>query len=205
MEHRAGLRAAALLLALLPAGACVEEERREPDLTVEDTSAAVRAAPAPQSPAVVNARFQPGADAAGQQVGGTVEVRRGAANGAEAGQAADDDGFTVTVHLTGLAPGEHAWHIHRASCAEDGPIVAPMTETVNDPGLEGPLEAEAGGMAMDTAFVPTSVLPLSALETTAHSLHVHARGGLDHGPTVACADLAAGTGGMAFGPGAYLR
>jgi|GEM_PF-1821150 len=104
-------------------------------------------------------------------------------------------GFSVVVDVRGLSEGEHAWHIHSGPCGEQAPVVAPMTATADREGVDGPLMTGAGGMASDTAFVPDSVLALSALRASPHSLHVHQRGGVDHGPTVACATLGSDTGG----------
>lgn len=105
------------------------------------------------------------------------------------GAANAQDGFTVAVRLNGLSDGEHAWHIHSAPCGTHGPVVAPFTETAEEPALDEPLRAQAGGVTADTAFVPASVLAFESIQSTPHSLHVHAQGGVDHGPTVACADL----------------
>lgn len=132
--------------------------------------------------------------------GGDAAPRSGDSNPASM---AGDDGFTVTVRLNGLAEGEHAWHIHSAPCGTDGPVVVPFTETENEPALDGPLTARAGGVAADTAFVPASVMSLDSVQATPHSLHVHAQGGVDHGPTVACADLTGNaSGGVAMNLGA---
>lgn len=209
MRDEAKLGLGAALVAMLALGACAEPGD-DADMA-EDTAQA--SAPAPTTPRpVVSVAFQPGAGPAAAQVSGNADVFRGrmpAASAAPGDTGAADtgqparDGFTLSVHLSGLTAGDHAWHIHSGPCGADGPVVVPFTVTPQGPGIDDPITvAAAGGMAMDTAFVPADRLTLDALQGSPHSLHVHARGGLDHGPTVACAGFgpgASGTGGSAPG------
>lgn len=216
MRHEAKLRYAAVLLAAIAVGACAEQED-QPDLA-DDAWVPEPAAPV-ETGALIVAQFEAVPGAEGDQVSGTAELYRGRLageasdadvsrdegdivadenapatdmprpDGSANGDADARDGFTVTVRLNGLSEGEHAWHIHAAPCGTEGDVVAPLTETAEEPGLDEPLTARAGGETVDTAFVPASVLALDSIQSTPHSLHVHAEGGVDHGPTVACADL----------------
>ena len=102
-------------------------------------------------------------------------------------------GFRVEVSLNGLSEGDHAWHIHRAPCGEDGPVVVPFSATPDEEGLTGDLSVDQSGRAESSADVPAEDLTLDQLRSGQYSVHVHAQGGVDHGPTVACADLS-GTG-----------
>ena len=216
MRDEARLGAGAMLVALLVVGGCAEDAGDDDDLA-GDTAAV---APAPVGPrALFSAPFTADSTGAqGAQISGNVDVFRGqlpgwtgvagapaqtsmgdsAAGAADTGAAAAQpgaagDGFTLAVHLNGLGQGDHAWHIHSGACGTEAPVVVPFTETPDGPGIDEPITvAQAGGMAMDTAFVPSSRLTLDALQASPHSLHVHASGGLDHGPTVACADLRSG-------------
>ena len=98
-----------------------------------------------------------------------------------------DAPMKLAVHVEGLTPGPHAWHIHEAPCGEEGPVTIPFTPTAEMEGIAGPLVADSSGLAADTVDVP----PLSRVWVRAGemSVHVHAEPGVEHGPTVACAIL----------------
>ena len=98
-------------------------------------------------------------------------------------------GFRVEVSLNGLSEGDHAWHIHEAPCGEKGPVVVPFSATADEEGLTGDLTVDQSGRAESSVEVPAADLALDQLRNGQYSVHVHAQGGVDHGPTVACADL----------------
>lgn len=112
-------------------------------------------------------------------------------------------GLVIGVNLTGLAEGEHAWHIRRAPCGVDGPIVVAISPAADQAGVLGePLPADADGSVAGSVTIPASqvppelrdaVLPHDPADPRSHavplSLQVHARAGDDPGPIVACADL----------------
>lgn len=128
---------------------------------------------------------------AGQAMSGQATTDTTARPGTGTGAAAQsrDGGFSVVVNANGLSRGEHAWHIHDAACGEQGSVVVAMTPTSEMEGLAEPLRVRANGIAADTAYVPGRELHRQQLHQSPHSLHIHQRGGTDHGPTVACADL----------------
>jgi Cu/Zn superoxide dismutase len=70
-----------------------------------------------------------GVGAPNQGVSGTVIIQK----------TADGSGFRITIDLKGLIPGSlHVYHIHKGTCANNGPIVTP---------LPNPLKADAAGHA----------------------------------------------------------
>jgi Cu/Zn superoxide dismutase len=99
------------------------------------------------------------------------------------------EGFRLEVEIEGLSEGPHAWHIHDGPCGETAGIAVALTTTQDAEGITQPLNATAGAPASGTVTVAADRLTLDQLETGEYSLHVHAQGGTDHGPTVACADL----------------
>lgn len=104
-------------------------------------------------------------------------------------------GFRVEVSLDGLSQGDHAWHIHSGPCGEQAPVAVAFSPTADQEGLTQPLTADQQGHAEGTVTVPAGELALDQLQGQEYSVHVHAQGGTDHGPTVACADLDSGFGG----------
>ena len=70
-----------------------------------------------------------GVGAANQLVAGTVTIQK----------TADGSGFRINMDVEGLTPNSlHIYHIHKGSCANNGPIVTP---------LPNPLRADAAGHA----------------------------------------------------------
>ncbi|MGH7459862.1 MAG: hypothetical protein ACREMA_02390 [Longimicrobiales bacterium] len=121
---------------------------------------------------------------------------KGEGNSAIAGQVqilpvdGDPTGFRVSVNLTNVPEGEHAWHIHQGACsAKDAPVVVPFTAAKDKPGIASPLVAAAGGTVTAEATVPGSLLTTQQLQSADYSLHVHQKAGTDHGPSIACAAL----------------
>lgn len=110
-------------------------------------------------------------------------------NAATSAQAQSGQGFRVEVTLNGLSQGEHAWHIHSAPCGQQAPVVVAFTPTADQQGLAQPLTADQTGATQGQATVPADQLTLDQLQSGQYSLHVHTQGGVDHGPTVACANL----------------
>jgi hypothetical protein len=129
---------------------------------------------------ITTANFQPGPGAEGKTVGGTARLT--AMPGTEDMQ--------IMVQVQGLSAGEHAWHIHSGPCGQKAPVVVPFTPTAEKPGLDEPIRAEAAGMAEQSARIPADQLTRQQLQAGQYSVHAHVRGGVDHGPTVVCADLA---------------
>lgn len=87
----------------------------------------------------------------------------------------------VMIHLTGLQPNSsHAGHIHSGTCASPGPAVAPLPEAT----------ADAGGMAMVNG---TASRALSEVANGSHLIAYHQNAGEDHGPTIVCGEIPAGT------------
>lgn len=101
----------------------------------------------------------------------------------------DVGGFRVQAMLESLGEGPHAWHIHSAACGTDAPVVVAFTETADMEALGEPLTADGTGTATGSVTVPANVFSIDMLETGDYSVHVHEGSGVDHGPTVACADL----------------
>lgn len=99
-------------------------------------------------------------------------------------------GFRVDVILDGIPTGEHAWHIRRGGCDEQGPVAVAIAPTAEDPGLTGPLTVSGeDAPARGSAYVPDSILTLEAAREGGYTLHVHERAGEIPGRTIACADL----------------
>lgn len=148
----------------------------EPDVDLEPVGTEPGAAA--EGEAIVTSQFQPGEGAQGGNVQGTLRVVPAGARDLEA-----------QVRVEGLSEGEHAWHIHSAGCGQKAPVVVPFTSTAEKEGVGGPLEAGADGVAEGSAEIPAEQLSRQQIESGSYSVHVHAKGGVDHGPTVACANL----------------
>ena len=129
---------------------------------------------------VITASFEPGEGAPEGEVNGTLTVLETAEPGGD---------YQLAVRIDGLSRGEHAWYIHSAPCGQEGPVVVPFTETEEDPGLAQPLIPGAEGTAEATVTVPADRLTMAQLGSGEYSLHVHQKGGVEHGPTLACANL----------------
>jgi Cu/Zn superoxide dismutase len=180
--------AAALALGVAVMGACAEErdagdELELPDMdrpATVDTEPMDRPADS-ESAILMTARFEPAEGApSGRPITGSVNV-------IEATEAGGD--YHLVVNIEGLSPGEHAWHIHSGPCGEKAPVVVPFTPTAEGPGLAQALTPGEGGVAEADVTVPRDRLSLEQLKSGDYSLHVHEKGGVDHGPTVACANL----------------
>ena len=143
----------------------------------ERPSYEIETPPAPPAPSVVTARFE-APEGTESDVSGDVILT------------ADDlDGFRVEATLVGLSDGPHAWHIHSAACGTEAPVVVPFTETADAEALGEPLTNDDAGTATGSVTVPGDVFSFDMLEESDYSVHVHERGGTDHGATVACANL----------------
>jgi len=93
----------------------------------------------------------------------------------------------LTIAGSGLTPGEHAWHIHAGSCAMSGEVQIPLSATADMAAITGPLMVDDAGTFKTTITIPQ--LTRDELGKGEHSLHIHVRSGVDHGPTVACATI----------------
>ncbi len=93
----------------------------------------------------------------------------------------------LSITGSGLTPGEHAWHIHAGSCAMSGDVQIPLSATADMAAVTGPLMVDDSGRFSTTVTIPQ--LTRDELGTGEHSLHIHVRSGVDHGPTVACATI----------------
>lgn len=123
--------------------------------------------------------FQAGAG--GQNVSGTVQII----------DLPVTDDTQVQVEVTGIPMGSHAWHIHGGPCADEAaPVVVAFTPTADQPGLAEPIVVnEAGQTVTASATIPASQFSRQQLEGGTFSLHIHEQPGVEHGPTLACADL----------------
>lgn len=163
-------------LGFLAAG-CAEPGQEE-GLATEEGPAETEEAEVPDFSEEVRTEFEPGPGATGEVAGRLrllVPVQ------------GVNEPMKLAVQIAGLSPGPHAWHIHDAPCGEEGAVVIPFSDTEEIEGIGEPLEADEAGVAVDTVDVP----PLDRVWVRAGglSVHVHARPGVDHGPTVACAIL----------------
>ena len=156
-------------------GACGpgETDTREDEASEFDSPAARIGSQAPAGRVLFESDFRAGE--AGGEIEGTLrEVER---NGI----------VELEVRVAGLSPGEHAWHIHAAPCGQQGPVVLALSSTREMEGRAGPVTANAQGAVERTVALPG--IDRSWIGAGDHSLHIHARAGLDHGQSVACADL----------------
>lgn len=199
MRTHSLIRAAPLVVSIGLLAVC--EPRDDSERETRPAREVPAPAPSPDARAarpdtVANARpaqrtipFQPGPRSA---TSGTVTITETRARAVEIG-----------VNLRGLSEGEHAWHVRRAPCGVDGPIVIPASPSGDQTDTLGePLRADADGTASGTVTVPPdqvphdlryAVRPEDPRDPQSHaeplSLQVHARAGDDPGPIVACADL----------------
>ena len=175
---RNGLRALAAVVLAASITAC-EVSNETDTYEAEEAATPAPATGAEAGAAILTAAFEPGEGATeSATVSGDVNVT-------SAGAA----GFRVEVTLEGLPEGQHAWHIHSAPCGTDGPVVAAFTPTPDMDGLSVPLTTDESGRTEGEGTVPSDVLTVDQLRSGQYSLHVHQQEGVDHGPTLACADL----------------
>ncbi len=174
---RTPLRVAAAALVAIAFTACdvPEEETVDPgDVT---PGYEIETPPLPPAPQVLTGDFE-APDGADSEVSGEVTVTE-----------QEPDGFRVDARLEGLAEGQHAWHIHSAACGTEAPVVAAFTETADMQALGEPLSNDETGVASGSVTVPADVLAFERLEDGDYSVHVHETSGVEHGATVACANL----------------
>jgi Cu/Zn superoxide dismutase len=164
------LRLAPLLCAFVMLPACGPRD-------TEETPPAEETAPPPaMAPAPVTLSFIP--DPAHAAVTGTLRVT-----------AATDGSTEIVADLTGLTPGEHAWHIHSAPCGTDGPIAVAISATTDMEGIGSALNADATGHATGTATVAAARLTQDQLRSGQYAVHVHEGTGTSMGPSVACVTI----------------
>jgi hypothetical protein len=179
---KAGVVATTAWLALVLATACQPmDETPEEGATYEappesGASAAAREDDEPDT--LFTAALQSADSTAAATVSGAVSV--------VAGDDADEP-LELIVRGTGLAPGEHGWHVHSGPCGTSGPVRIPLSETAEADGITGPIDANDEGEFEQTVEVPE--LNRTMVGTQAHSLHIHRNAGANHGPTVACATI----------------
>jgi Cu/Zn superoxide dismutase len=168
-------------LALVLATACQPVDETSEGATYEappetGTSAAAQNDDAPDT--LFTAALQPGDSATAPAVNGEVAVVAG-----------DDveEPLELVVRGTGLAPGEHGWHVHSGPCGTSGPVRIPLSETAEADGITGPIDVSDEGEFEQTVEVPE--LNRTMVGTREHSLHIHRNAGANHGPTVACATI----------------
>lgn len=97
------------------------------------------------------------------------------------------DDMQVQVEVRGIAPGQHAWHIHSGSCAQPGGIVVPFTAAGQMAALDDPIEVGANGAGEEDARIPAERLSRQQIESGDYALNIHANP--SGGAPVACADL----------------
>ncbi len=97
----------------------------------------------------------------------------------------------IQVEVQNIPAGAHAWHIHSAFCSDlSAPIVVPFTATASSDGLTAPIEVSDPVMpVVASALIPADRLSQAQLDAGAYSLHIHQNAGVEHGPTIACANL----------------
>jgi Cu/Zn superoxide dismutase len=170
-------------------GACSDQPRTDDELDEDDAvetpgTVATQPTEAPrdaEGTVAMTESFRPAEGAKeGQRIDGTVTVFEPTEPNAD---------YRLSVRIAGIGEGEHAWHIHAAPCGKEGPVVVPFTQTEDGPGLAQPLRSDAAGTAEATVTVPAERLTLEKMKSGEYSVHVHEKGGIDHGPTVACANL----------------
>ncbi len=169
-----------LAVAVISMPACAKDDAGEVDS--DDTDAPAQAATEATTPATPTLLMTiPIEPEGGSNVGGQVQVLS---------NDADPNGFRLAVSFTGVPAGEHAWHIHQSACGvKDTPVVVPFTEDKDKPAIAGPIVADASGNAMSEVAVPSTLLTVNQLRDADYSLHLHQKGGIDHGPTIACATM----------------
>jgi len=177
MTRQLGILLAATLIA---APACMSERTDEAaDAAPTTETAPPVATPAPMPPTpLVTAAVQPEGTST---VAGEVQILP---------VEGDANAFRVSAHFTSVPAGEHAWHIHKGACGtKDAPVVVPFTPDGKQPGIASPVTAGADGNATAEASVPSTMLSVEQLRTGDYSLHIHEKGGTDHGLSIACANL----------------
>jgi hypothetical protein len=114
----------------------------------------------------------------------------------------------IEAEVMGVKEGEHAWHIHRGACDKKGPVLVAITPTNGMQGIGESIRTGADGRGMGTVTIPADKVPAGLMpgmapaqampgQDTASgqgglevlSLHIHERGGKDHGEAVLCAEL----------------
>jgi Cu/Zn superoxide dismutase len=152
------------------------------DDTADDADAPAQAAteaPAPATPTLL--MTIPIEAESGSKVGGQIQILS---------SDTDPAGFKVAASFTGVPEGEHAWHIHQGACGQkDTPVVVPFTEDKDKPAISEPIVATADGNVIKEVAVPGTLLSVQQLRDGDYSLHLHQKGGTDHGPTIGCATL----------------
>ena len=181
--------APALIGAMLLLSACnaengevaVEEPRPSPAVESLNPPAGQTAMEAAGGMEILKANPFQAAPAAEGSIGGHVQLM--------VPPVGEPAGLHLRARVEGLSPGPHAWHIHSGRCGQGAPVVVAFTPTQEMAGIDQPLVPGPDRVAEETAFVPESMLTRKDLQGGEYSVHVHRAGGVDHGPTVACAEL----------------
>lgn len=147
-----------------------------------DTDAVVAPVDAEGTAGMQGAPATGAAAPAGPQVSVAMTAAGGSGVTGEATLTEPSPGQTqVMIHLNKLEPNSsHAGHIHTGTCASLGPAVVPLPEAT----------ADASGMAMVNGTVSR---PLSEVANGSHLIAYHQNPGEDHGPTIVCGEIPAGT------------
>jgi hypothetical protein len=141
----------------------------------------------PQEVVVARGEFSPTEQAGELNVSGWAELRqRGATL---------DDGLELRVHLMGLGDGDHAWHVHRGTCASPGAVVLALSDHGETSGIASDLSAGSDGMVEETVNIDRDRYAGLNLQES-HVVNVHMRGGDNPGPAIACAELSTQGAGM---------
>ena len=178
---RAGVVTTSAWLALVLAAACQPVDETPEGATYEappESGASAAAENNNEPDTLFTAALQAADTTAVQAVSGEVSV--------VAGDEADDP-LELVVRGTGLAPGDHGWHVHSGPCGTSGPVRIPLSETAEADGITGPIDVGDAGEFEETVEVPE--LNRTMVGTREHSLHIHRNAGANHGPTVACATI----------------
>jgi Cu/Zn superoxide dismutase len=193
-------RIIALTLALTSAGfvAACDNDRDEVPETTPATEEAQQTPPRPMGEPGITGEFER-VQGAPEGISGNFELRAEQAGGS-----------TLTATLSGLTPGEHAWHIHSGACGSAGPVAIALTPVPGSQAVAGAqaLVAGADGRAQASVTIPQAELdrlqatgatgtvpPAGAAPQPApaaapqFSINVHQQGGANPGAMVACANL----------------
>jgi hypothetical protein len=146
--------------------------------------------PTPGFDLLQQAPFQPGPAAQGRVLGRATFMMPTA----EAGM---PDGMQLEIRLEGLQPDvEYGWHVFMGRCDEEGtltvgvsPGAAGASPDTRTEAVAQPLRASSGGIATQTAVLPTAQLTPQQLPLRPYSVRVFQ--GLSPVPAqmVACADV----------------
>lgn len=117
--------------------------------------------------------------ASGWAVGGTVRIL----------SVPGSPNLYAEAHVTGLTPGEHAWHLHSGTCENPGSIVVPFSTLGTRMGTTTALNADSEGVADGLGPMPADQVTRDQIMAGDYAILIHNAGGTPPGRGVACSDL----------------